>query len=174
MMAGRTQRRRTPDLLMLAIAMARIAVAAESPHQGATNAPIRAQTVQEIELRGKVVCLVEEMNRLHQTNVPAQHEHLYGFKSEDGKYYTLLRSKYSEALFSDKRLAEKDLLLKGRLFPNSQIFEPMRLRSVRNGVVHDLYYYCAICAIDAVAPGVCDCCQGPTELVERPLSDPAK
>jgi len=128
-----------------------------------------AETTEQTELRGKVVCLAEEMNRLHGASLPTRHEHIYGFKTEDGKYYTLLRSKYSEALFSDKRLHTKELLLKGRLFPNSQIFEPMRLRSVRNGVVHDLYYYCAICAIDAVSPDVCDCCQGPTELVEKPL-----
>lgn len=170
MMADRTQRWRTLSVLTLAIAIAHFAVAAEPPRETTTNVSRGAQTIQEMELRGKVVCLAEEMNRLHQTNLPARHEHLYGFKTEDGKYYTLLRSKYSEALFSDKRLLEKDLLLKGRLFPNSQIFEPMRLRSVRNGVVHDLYYYCAICAIDAVAPDVCDCCQGPTELIEKPLN----
>ena len=161
-------------MLTLGITIAPLTIAAEPPRQATGSASKSAQAVQEIELRGRVVCLWEEMNRLHQTNLPARHEHLYGLKTEDGTYYTLLRSKYSEALFSDKRVQQKDLLLKGRLFPNSQIFEPMRLRSIRNGIVHDLYYYCAICAIDAVAPDVCDCCQGPTELVEKPLSEPAK
>jgi len=169
MMAARIQRWKDLGALMLGITVMPLAIAAEPPYQATTNASKSAAAVQEIELRGRVVCLAEEMNRLHQTNLPARHEHLYGLKTEDGKYYTLLRSKYSEALFSDKRLHEKDLLLKGRLFPNSQIFEPMRLRSIRKGIVHDLYYYCAICAIDAVAPDVCDCCQGPTELVEQPL-----
>ena len=169
MMAGWIQRWRALGLLTLAITMA-LSVAAEAPDAASTNKSKSAQPVQEIEVRGKVVCLAEEMNRLYEMNLPARHEHLYGFKTQDGKYYTLLRSKYSEALFSDKRLREKNLLLKGRVFPNSQIFEPMRLRSVRNGIVHDLYYYCPICAIDAVAPDVCDCCQGPTELIEKPLN----
>ena len=37
------------------------------------------------------------------------------------------------------------------------------------GVVHDLYYYCDTCAIRAVAPGDCVCCQAPVELVEKPI-----
>jgi len=36
--------------------------------------------------------------------------------------------------------------------------------------VQDIYYYCDVCDIQAVAPGPCECCQGPTELVEKPLN----
>jgi len=127
---------------------------------------------QEIQLRGKVVCLAEEMDRLFQTGLPAQHEHLFALKTDDGKYYTLLRTKYSEALFVDQRLREKQLILKGRLFPNTQLFEPITLRSRRDGVVHELYYYCTICAIRSVSPAPCECCQGPMELVEKPMRAP--
>jgi hypothetical protein len=123
----------------------------------------------EIQLRGRVVCLVEEMHRLFQTDLPSQHEHLYGFKTDDGKYYTLLRTKFSEALFVDERLREKQLILKGPLFPNTQIFEPITLRSLRDGVVYELYYYCTICDIESVSPAPCACCQGPVELIEKPL-----
>ena len=122
------------------------------------------------ELRGRVVCLPEEMHRLYQAELPTGHEHIYGFKTSDAKYYTILRAKYSEALFADERFRQKELLLKGRVFPGTQIFEPMTIRSIKNGVVHDLYYYCAICDIETVAPGPCECCQGPTELVEKPLA----
>ncbi len=124
---------------------------------------------QLVELRGRVVCLPEEMHRLHQASLPSAHEHLYGFKSVEGKYYTLLRTKYSEALFADRRFRERELILKGRLFPDTQIFETTTIRSIRNGVVQDIYYYCDVCDIQAVAPGPCECCQGPTELVEKPL-----
>jgi len=44
-----------------------------------------------------------------------------------------------------------------------------KMKSIRNGVVCDLYYYCDICAIRTVAPGPCVCCQAPVELVEKPL-----
>ncbi len=126
---------------------------------------------QLVELRGKVVCLPEEMHRLHQASLPSAHDHLYGFKSVEGKYYTLLRTKYSEALFVDHRFREKELLLKGRVFPDTQIFEPTTIRSIRNGIVQDIYYYCDVCDIQAVVPGPCECCQGPTELVEKPLGE---
>src|SRR4051794_18376314 len=69
------------------------------------------------ELSGKVVCLPEEMHQLHQADLPSGHEHIYGFRTLDGKYYTLLRTKFSEAIFADERIRQKELLLKGRVFP---------------------------------------------------------
>jgi hypothetical protein len=130
-----------------------------------------ASKVRVVELRGHVVCLAEEMNRAHQALLPTKHEHLWGFRAEDGACYTLLRSKFSEAIFVDARLREKNLLLKGSLFPNSHLFEVSTLHSIRNGVVQDLYYYCDICAIKAVSPEPCACCQGPVQLIEEPLTD---
>jgi len=128
---------------------------------------------QEMELRGKVVCLPEEMHRIYQSDLPTNHEHIYGFKTTNGVYYTLLRTKLSEALFADQRVREKELLLTGTVLPKSQIFDVTAMKSIRNGVVCDLYYYCDICAIRTVAPGPCVCCQAPVELVEKPL-EPAK
>ena len=122
------------------------------------------------DFRGRVVCLPEEMHRVHKVDLPARHEHIYGFRAEDGAYYTLLRTKLSEALFMDERLREKDLLLKGKVLPKSQILDVTNIKSIQNGVVHDLYYYCDICAIESVSPAECACCQGPVELVEKPLS----
>jgi len=122
-----------------------------------------------VELRGRVVCLPEEMHRFYQADLPTGHDHIYGFRTSDGKYYTILRTKYSEALFADERFRQKELLLKGRIFPRTQIFEPMTIRSIKDGVVQDIFYYCSVCDIETVAPGPCECCQGPTELVEKPL-----
>ena len=124
--------------------------------------------IQETQLRGRVVCLAEEMHRLHGAELPTKHEHVYGLKTSDGKFYTILRGAYSEALFSDARLREKELLLKARLFPESLIIEVTRIRSVRDGVVQDLYYYCNVCAIRSASPDICACCQEPVELVEKP------
>ena len=123
----------------------------------------------EAELQGKVVCLAEEMHRAYQIDLPTNHEHIYGFKTTNGVYYTLLRTKLSEALFADQRLREKELLLTGNILPKSQIFDVTKMKSIRNGRVYDLYYYCDICAIRTVAPGPCVCCQAPVELVEQPL-----
>lgn len=125
----------------------------------------------EVELRGRVVCLAEWMHNLYGTDLPGSHEHVYGFRTDAGELYTLLRTRLSEALFSDERVRAKELLLKGRVFPKSRIFEVTRMRSLRNGVVCDLYYYCSVCNIESVSPGPCECCQGPVELMEEPLAE---
>jgi hypothetical protein len=121
---------------------------------------------EQSELRGRVVCLAEEQN----ASLPAGHEHLYGFKTIEGKSYSLVRTRLSEALFVDKQLHQRDLLLKGKLSADAQSFDPTKILSVKNGVVHDLYYYCDICAIEAVTPEICVCCQEPVRLVEKPLT----
>lgn len=125
---------------------------------------------QLVEFRGTIVCLAEEMRNSYQAELPTSHEHIYGFRSNDGVFYTLLRTKLSEALFVDERLRKKELIVKARVFPKTQLLEVMgNLKSVENGIVNDLYYYCDICVIQTVAPGKCLCCQEPVELVEKPL-----
>ena len=165
---------RHKELALIGLLLVQLAALAETnqPTPPAKIAePKTAAAISLVQLRGKVVCLPEEMHERYQAAFPSAHEHLYGLKSVEGKYYTLLRSKFSEALFVDQRFREKELLLKGRIFPGSQVFETVTIRSIRNGVVCDLYYYCDICDIQAVAPGPCECCQGPTELLEKPLGD---
>ena len=136
---------------------------------GATPPTEKAEP-KEIKLHGTVVCLAEEMHTHYKVELFGQHEHLYGVKTEDGKYYTLLRTSLAEALFIDERLHEKDLLINGRVFPKTQLLEVIRFSSIKDGVVHELYYYCDTCYIRTVAPGNCDCCQAPVVLIERPLN----
>ena len=82
----------------------------------------------------------------------------------------MVRGRFSEAIWLDERVRAKELLVKARLFPKTQILELQRIKSLRDGVVQDLYYYCDICAIKSVSPEPCACCQGPVELVEKPLA----
>lgn len=121
-----------------------------------------AGSLRAAELCGHVVCLAEKDGKF-----VANHEHTYGFKTTEGKTYKLVRAKLSEALFVDKRLHEKELLLKGKA--DGEKFEPTAIHSVKNGMVYEVYYWCDICAIESVAPDICVCCQGPVELVEKPL-----
>jgi len=151
------------------ISCVQIAIAADRAQNASSGQTNHQAVSRETELRGKVVCLPEAMHRVYQTDLPTNHEHIYGFKTTNGVYYTLLRTKLSEALFADHRLREKELLLTGNVLPKSQIFDVTAMKSIRNGVVYDLYYYCDICAIRTVAPGPCVCCQAPVELVEKPL-----
>ena len=118
------------------------------------------------ELRGRVVCMAENNE---QPKASANHEHVLGFKTTESKVYKLTKTRFSEALFVDKRLHEKELLLKGNVSGDAKSFDALTIRSIKNGVVHDLYYYCEICAIESVSPDICGCCRMPVELVEKPL-----
>jgi hypothetical protein len=128
----------------------------------------------QVELRGRVVCLAEEMHRLHQADLPTDHAHLWGFRATDGQHYTLLRTKLSEGLFVDDALRRKELILKGRLFPDSSVFEMTTVRSVKDGVVYDVFYWCDICAIKTLKPGECMCCQAPVVLKEQQVGNPTE
>jgi hypothetical protein len=153
----------------LVLGMIGIGTASDKDQRGSTVQISDQAGLQKVQLRGKVVCLPEEMHRIFEIDLPTNHEHIYGFKTTNGVYYTLLRTKLSEALFADGRFREKELLLTGKVLPKSQIFNVTAMKSIRDGVVYDLYYYCDICAIKTVVPGPCMCCQAPVELVEEPM-----
>ena len=136
---------------------------------GATP-PTEEQKPEQVELHGNIVCLAVEMHTHYKVELFNKHDPLYGVKTEDGTYYTLLRTSLAEALFVDEQLHEKDLVIRGRVFPKTQLLEVTRFLSIRDGVLHDLYYYCDTCYIRTVAPGNCDCCQAPVVLIERPLN----
>jgi hypothetical protein len=138
--------------------------AAESP-----SAP--GKPSQDSDFRGRVVCLAEEMAARHGADVPKDHPHQWGFRTNDGRLLTLVRTKNTEAFFTDPRLRTRELIVRGRVFPGTQLLDAIPLRSVKDGVVHDLYYWCDICAIKGVTPGECMCCQDPVELVEKPLGE---
>ena len=146
-----------------------VAFAADQEQKARSAGPKNQGNLAETEVRGRIVCLPEAMHELYHTDLPANHEHLYGFKTADGTFYTLLRTKLAEALFVDEQVRKKELILRGHVLPKTQIFEMTSMNSVRNGVICDLYYYCDICAIKTLSPGPCMCCQGPVNLVEKPL-----
>lgn len=121
-----------------------------------------------VELRGQVVCLSEEMQRLHGASVPEKHQHDYGLKAEGGLFYSLTRTTLSEGLLTDTNLHGRTLILKGRVFPKTQIFEVTgNIHAVKNGKLFELFYYCDVCSIKSSAPGACMCCREPVHLVEE-------
>jgi hypothetical protein len=116
----------------------------------------------EIELRGRLV-------KQPDNQTPYDPSQAVTFKTADGRNLALKRTKLSEALFADPQLLQKELLLKGRLTPDSKTFDVTVIRSIVNGVVCDLYYWCDICSIQQVAPGECMCCREKVRLVEKPV-----
>ena len=119
------------------------------PSKPATNATV-------VELKGRFVA-----------PAPSSGERLK-FQTESGAVYTLVSNRMSSALFIDTNFQTKTLLLKGRVsMPTGRFEVTGNLRSIRDGKIHELYYYCDICAIKGSEPGPCMCCREPVHLVEQ-------
>jgi hypothetical protein len=150
----------------------------EAPARGEDEGRRKGEAPALVEARGRLVCLAEEMRERYQVEIPPVHEHLLGFRLEGEapagalRYYTLLRTAISEGLFADKRFQERTLVLRGRRFPESALLEVNRYGWIRDGKLHDVYYWCDICSIRGTDPGRCACCQGEVELREAPRSEP--
>jgi len=125
-----------------------------------------------VSLRGKVVCLTEELEKLYQIAPDCKTRgHVYTLKTAEGKFYPFLPVDTAAAIWMDERFRQRDLQVTARIFPATDFIEVIKLQSWRNGKLHDLYYFCDICYITAYKPGPCECCQEPVEFRETPAED---
>jgi hypothetical protein len=155
--------------ITLAAGVIGLAEAADEPRK---EQPKEAKETAPVTLRGRIIQINSKLKNEHGLDISADAEPLRGFKTGDGRIYTLMKTRNSLALFTDERLRERELILKGRLFESSHFFEATVIQSVHKGVVHDLYYYCDICAIKSLTQEACACCQEPVRLVEVPVKQP--
>jgi hypothetical protein len=68
----------------------------------------------------------------------------------------------------DKRLDGHEVRLEGTPQPDGT-FEVQWLYTVHNSKLYRVRYFCATCNIVALEPGLCVCCQQPTEFQEIPV-----
>lgn len=130
----------------------------------ASEAPI-------VTLRGRVACLTEELEKNFSVLPNCDKQgHLYVLKTTDGSFYPFLPVDTAAAIWMDERYRSRELQIGARLFPANKFIEVIRLQSWLNGKLHDLYYYCDICAITTHKPGACECCQEPVEFRETPAA----
>ncbi|HYK90514.1 MAG TPA: hypothetical protein VE398_17200 [Acidobacteriota bacterium] len=71
----------------------------------------------------------------------------------------------------DHRVAGKQMRLVGK-FRDDGSFEVTDFFVVHPDGLYRIIYFCNVCHITAFKPGICICCQQPTELEEVPLTDP--
>jgi hypothetical protein len=92
---------------------------------------------------------------------------VYGFKSENGTSYSFLADDVMTGMFGDKRVRDRLLKITAQLHPDSRL-EVIKVQSILNGKLNDLYYFCELCNITAYAPGPCPCCREELEFRETP------
>jgi len=151
-------------VLIMTVGAATIAIQAAEP--GLPFDPYRT------ELRGEVVRLDVVLRREFKVQLPPdQPGPLLALKTADGTYYPLLRSDRGRAFFTDNRLLDRPMLLRIRKFPGIPTVQVIRVQSIKNGVLHDLDYYCDVCNISVPEIMQCPCCQADVQLRELPASN---
>ncbi|HEY7546738.1 MAG TPA: hypothetical protein VID27_17735, partial [Blastocatellia bacterium] len=91
----------------------------------------------------------------------------FALESKDGKLYRFLPTDVLTAMFADERVRQMELQITGLLRAKDQL-EIVKVQAVKDGVLHDVYYYCYVCNITAYAPGPCVCCGKDVELIVTP------
>ena len=145
----------------------RAPASAQDPPKATPDAP-------SVSLRGRVVCLTEELRDRYQITPECDARgHVHSLKLADGKLHPFLPTDSAAAVWMDERYRTRDLQVSARRFPQTSYIEVIKFQSWSGGKLHDLYYFCDICNITVYKPGPCDCCQEPVEFRET-LADDGK
>ena len=87
------------------------------------------------------------------------------FEAANGKKYQLVRVVTSRALFEDANLRARELEITGQVDAAGRL-EVIQTRSIKDGKLHDVYYWCETCHIRSPYGGDCWCCFQPFEFRE--------
>jgi hypothetical protein len=120
-----------------------------------------------VVIRGRAVCLDESGNRIDALLGCNEQSGRFGFVDKEGKLYIFDPADSSTAVFTDERVRARDLQVTARLNANKRL-ELIKVQSIREGKLYDVYYFCEICNIRAYAPGPCPCCRKELEFKETP------
>ena len=89
--------------------------------------------------------------------------------TDDGKELYLLKDAGARLFFKDKALLRRPMRLTGRVLPGSGLLQVSVVRSVVEGEVCEVYYWCDVCSIKRGEKMICECCGGPMVLREEPV-----
>jgi hypothetical protein len=116
-------------------------------------------------LRGRVFCVDasgRELNPLFDCSGDASK---FTLKTSDGKRFAFLAGDGQVSVFSDSRVRQRDLQITANRYPDDRL-EVIKVQSVKDGKLYDLYYFCELCNITAFGPGPCPCCRNDLEFRE--------
>lgn len=125
----------------------------------ATGAEAPSEDAPLVILRGRVNCLSPACDAASGG---------FEFATAAGRHYTFLEGDELALIFNDPRVRSRELQISARLRAKDRL-EIIKVKSVVNGRLHDLYYFCEVCNITAYAPGPCPCCRDELKFFEKPL-----
>lgn len=127
----------------------------------------------EVTVRGRVVCLDASGTPFAQgAACDPSAGGFTRFGLDSGESITAFSPEDTRSeIFTDPRVRERELEVRG-WFRGDGRFEITKVFSLRNGRLHDLYYFCSVCNITSHRPGPCWCCRADFELKEEPARNP--
>jgi len=97
--------------------------------------------------------------------------HWLALVTDDGAIYPLIKDEGTRMFFQDPALRNKSVRLTGRIVDKTNLLQVVNVHSYRQGKLHEVYYWCDICAIRGYEKVKCGCCGGPMELREVPVKE---
>lgn len=89
----------------------------------------------------------------------------------NGKKYPLTAAKsYVQNTLADARLNGREIRVEGTIKPGGGLAVD-HFYTVKNGKLYRVRYYCYTCHIAYLEPGICYCCQKPTDIQEIPITE---
>jgi len=122
-----------------------------------------------VVLRGHIICLDATGKRLDALLACNGPNVRYSLSDKDGKLHDFSAIDASAAIFTDVRVRQRELQITAQVTAKHQL-EIVRVQSIREGRLYDLYYFCELCNIRAYAPGLCPCCRNEMEFRETPAT----
>ena len=128
---------------------------------------LQAETHTLAVVRGRAVCLNVSGREVDSLFGCTGAGSRFAFASKDGRVYQFLATDTMTPLFTDARVRQRELQLTARLHAGDQL-EIIKVQSVKDGKLYDIFYYCDVCSITAYTPGLCPCCRNELEFREKP------
>ncbi len=126
----------------------------------------------EETFRGRVVSVATVLKRLDIDLDPDAAAYWLALETEDGKVFPLIKDAGGRTFYHDKRLIGRAVQIRGRTIPGAQLMQVLQVFTLKDGKVHEAFYWCEVCAIKRYAleqHGKCDCCGAPMDFREVPV-----
>jgi hypothetical protein len=120
-----------------------------------------------VVIRGRVVCLDDSGRPADSVFRCGERVSRLGIVDKESNLYTFDPTDPATAMFSDARVRARVLQVAARVKAKREL-ELIKVQSVREGTLCDIYYFCEVCNIRAYAPGPCPCCRDELEFRETP------
>jgi hypothetical protein len=118
-------------------------------------------------VRGRAICLDAGGNEADPLFGCPGTSTRFGFASRDGRLYRFSQADTMTPVFTDPRVRQRELQITARLHAGNEL-EIIKVQSIKDGKLYDIFYYCDVCSITAYVPGLCPCCRNELEFRETP------